>query len=238
MSLRVNFFKSKYFCAGVFIGINLFHLVVYLCKIVNHSNVSKVQWLQSRPVAVDDPHKTIISDELFDKVKVLCWIMISPSFHRSRGVHVKNSWGQQCNKLIFMSSKNDTDLGAIALPVQESKTHLWSKTKEAFKYINEHFVEDYDWFLKADDDTYMIMENLRHLLYQYKAQTSLYFGHRLMGNKSLDGYMQGGAYVLSKKAVKKFVQFSPNCRKKDGWAEDLFMGKEFRLMTSLCRLFN
>lgn len=216
----------KRFLLGLFIGIIVFQITLWMFRKISFSHRDRNEVEKSQSFKFNtELYETDLSDSLFDEVKVLCWIMISPKFHRSRGVHIKNTWGRRCNKILFMSSVVDPELDSIALPVKEKINRLWSKTREAFKYINEHHLNDADWFLKADDDTYIVMENLRHLLYQYRPQTSLYFGQRLTDNETLEGFMQGGAYILSRKAVQKFVKHFPNCRRKDAWAEDKYMGE-------------
>ena len=79
---------------------------------------------------------------------------------------------------------------------------MLSKIIFEFCYI---FRDQGDWFVKADDDTYMVVENLRYMLQPYNSSDPLYFGCKFKPYVS-QGYMSGGAgYVLSKEALKRFV---------------------------------
>lgn len=81
--------------------------------------------------------------------------MTSPKNRHTKAAAVVNTWGKRCNKVLLMSSRTDnqTDNMVVALPVDEGRDHLWNKTKEAFVYIHKHYLDEADWFLKADDDT-------------------------------------------------------------------------------------
>ena len=52
-----------------------------------------------------------------------------------QAVHIKNTWGAHCDKLIFMSSQEDPALGAVALNISEGRQNLWGKTKGGLKKI-------------------------------------------------------------------------------------------------------
>ena len=52
-----------------------------------------------------------------------------------------------------MSSESDPELPAIKLDVVEDRYNLWNKTKNAFTFIYDNHLQEYDWFVKADDDT-------------------------------------------------------------------------------------
>ncbi|XP_018014735.2 glycoprotein-N-acetylgalactosamine 3-beta-galactosyltransferase 1-like [Hyalella azteca] len=167
--------------------------------------------------------------KLASEVRVLCWVMTSPDNHEKKAKHVQATWAKRCDKTIFMSSQADADLNAVAVTDGEGRNRLWEKTKNSFKYLYENHLNDADWFLKADDDTYVVVENLRYFLSSYNSSVPLWFGRKF--RKFLkNGYMSGGAgYVLSKEAVKRLVEEGlPNpkkCRKDGNGAEDVEMGK-------------
>lgn len=68
---------------------------------------------------------------------------------------------------------------SIALAVTEGRHTLWGKAKKALHYIYQNHMDDADWFLKADDDTYVIVENLRELLAAHSSSEPIYFGSKL-----------------------------------------------------------
>ncbi|ROT63416.1 putative glycoprotein-N-acetylgalactosamine 3-beta-galactosyltransferase 1, partial [Penaeus vannamei] len=47
---------------------------------------------------------------------------------------------------------------------------------DAFRHAYLHYYNDYDWFVKADDDTYFIMENLRYWLHDKDPEVPYYYG--------------------------------------------------------------
>lgn len=96
------------------------------------------------------------------------------------------------------------------------------------------------------------MENVRYLLYQFNPHTSIYIGNKYALPRVVEvgkgesqqkfkihekcsfvriaqGYMAGGSYILSKKALEKFVtKIMKNdtiCRSDGGGSEDLEMGR-------------
>ncbi|KAM9340575.1 glycoprotein-N-acetylgalactosamine 3-beta-galactosyltransferase 1 [Symphorus nematophorus] len=139
------------------------------------------------------------------RTRILCWIMTGPKYMESRTKHIKNTWAKHCDRMLYMSSVK-SDFPTVELNVTEGRENLYWKTIRAFQYIHEHHLDEADWFLKADDDTFVVVENLRYILSKYDPEKPLYLGRRFYPFIK-QGYMSGGAgYVLSKEAVRRFVK--------------------------------
>ena len=112
--------------------------------------------------------------------RILCWIMTTPANIPKRAKSVKDTWGKRCDILLFFSSKEDPNFPAIGLKVEEGPAKLFDKTRASLEYIYNHHLNDADWFFKADDDTYAIIENLRSYLSKLNTSEPHYLGEFLL----------------------------------------------------------
>ncbi|XP_046874666.1 glycoprotein-N-acetylgalactosamine 3-beta-galactosyltransferase 1 isoform X1 [Hypomesus transpacificus] len=171
-----------------------------------------------------------VAVNLSKTTRLLCWIMTGPNNLESRTKHVRATWAKRCNKILYMSSV-ETDFPTVGLNVSEGREQLYWKTIRAFQYIHQHHFDEADWFLKADDDTYVVMENLRHTLSKYNPEEPVYLGRRFTPFIQ-QGYMSGGAgYVLSKEALRRFIDgFQRGKCSHSSTLEDVALGKCMEIM--------
>ncbi|KAJ8258172.1 hypothetical protein GJAV_G00193970 [Gymnothorax javanicus] len=147
-----------------------------------------------------------VADELYRKVRILCWVMTGPANLQKKARHVKSTWSRHCNLVVFMSSEEDRDFPTVGLGTGEGRDQLYWKTIRAFHYVLKNHGDEADWFLKADDDTFVVVDNLRWILANHTPEEPVYFGKRFKPYTK-QGYMSGGAgYVLSKEALRRFVE--------------------------------
>lgn len=151
--------------------------------------------------------------------------MTSPENLEKKAQHVRATWAKRCNVVVFVSSETNKDFPTIGVNTPEGREHLTAKTMAAFRYVYDHYFDQADWFMKTDDDTYVIIENLRYMLSAYNSSTPIFFGHQFKVIVK-QGYFSGGAgYVISKEALKRFANREKNLCTADGGAEDVEFGK-------------
>lgn len=97
--------------------------------------------------------------------KILCFVNTHEDNHDTKVKAIRETWGTKCDKLVFASSKTDESLDAVRIPnANYTYDDLWGKHRETLRHLHSTYKDEYDWFLKADDDTYVITENLRAFL--------------------------------------------------------------------------
>ena len=164
------------------------------------------------------------AEEEQKRIRILCWVMTSPKTLPIKGKPVKETWGKRCNIFLFMSSQAEPNFpDAIGLNVKEGRENLWSKTRAAWDYIYDHHFDDAEWFIKADDDTFVVIENLRHLVSKLNPEEPHYLGRHFK-----PFFNSGGAgYVFSREAVRMFKKAlgDNSVCKPEGSAEDVEVGK-------------
>ena len=140
-------------------------------------------------------------------------------------------------------------LPAVKLPVSsDSRGLLWGKTKAALRHLYHHHLHSSDWFLKTDDDTFVLVENLRALVASRNPAQPVYFGRRLKDmvrqpswkgdvgewNASHPEFPSGGAgYVFSRGALRRLALLGVSrgtglCTNSDIGDEDVEVGRCMR----------
>ena len=116
--------------------------------------------------------------------------------------------------------------------IGEQQMHICLRNSATYEVL-PIFRDQADWFMKADDDTYVIVENLRSMLESYNSSQPIYFGRKFKIQDVAQGFMSGGAgYVLSREALNRFVNIAladdaqQICKTKDHTGpEDVEIGK-------------
>ena len=110
-----------------------------------------------------------------DRPKILCLVLTQPKSHATRMQAVVDTWGRKCDILVGSSSEADPSLHTYRIDSEPGYWGIFDKLLQSLKFIltehnhnqtttSEEPSWDFDWILKADDDTYVIMENLHAFL--------------------------------------------------------------------------
>lgn len=141
------------------------------------------------------------------KIRILCFANTRPKSHSERVPHVLETWGKHCDKMLFASTSTNVNIGAIGFNLTDDHESMWGKVTQMLTFIHRNFINEYDWFMKADDDSFILAENMRFLLSAYSRDDPIYFGHKFNTTTHKRGYFSGGSgYVMSRKTLRIFVE--------------------------------
>jgi len=121
--------------------------------------------------------------------RILCLILTSPQYFLTRAKAVHETWGPRCDRHFFITeypqNNNKSEEFEIAkqIPIAPIKNitagywHLTQKSTLGFLFAYENYLNDFDWFVKADDDTYLFVEHLKAFLSEQNSSEPVTFGY-------------------------------------------------------------
>jgi glycoprotein-N-acetylgalactosamine 3-beta-galactosyltransferase len=102
---------------------------------------------------------------------------------------VNDTWASRCDRYFFITEHIRKSLTPEQLkfteqvPIAPIKNitpgyeHLTQKSTLAFLFAYENYFNDFDWFVKADDDTYLFVDNLKTFLSEQNPSEPVTFGY-------------------------------------------------------------
>lgn len=209
--------------------IKLLSLVIFATFISLYLNIYKTT-LKKRAIISNQ----IIGDNNYIP-KIYCMIIINKENVKEKGKLIYESWASLCDSYQFISlisddikTKNQSEIDLNGIKVvqppgldQDTYDSLTEKVFYAFKYVYEKY-NNYDWYLKVDEDTFIFVNNLRNFLKTKNPNDPVTFGYDYKVYVD-SGYHSGGAgYVLSKEALTRLgkklnedFSFCPNSGSED-----------------------
>jgi len=126
----------------------------------------------------------------------------------------------------------------ISLPDVDDSYPPLKKSLMMIKYIHDHHIDDYEWFMRADDDVYIRNDKLVRLLRSLNSSDDIYLGQARTGAKKErgmlnllpgDNYCMGGpGVVFSRSVLKKVSPHIKHCllqAPKSHMHEDIELGR-------------
>jgi len=136
-------------------------------------------WRSSRS-SIEKNFIPVQTNNASPEVRVCCLVHTTPNNFDNRGRAVNITWGSRCDGLFFITELSNDTKGLPIAPIANltpGYEHLTQKSTLAFQYAYEHHFNTFDWFLKTDDDTYIIMENLKSFLSKKNTSQPVTFGY-------------------------------------------------------------
>ena len=126
-----------------------------------------------------------------------------------------NTWAKDCDKYRFILKFNSSlatnesyefnDPFPILQPAYlevDQYDKLTDKVYRSFQAIYSKY-NDYDWYLKADDDTFVFVDNLKKFLKTKNSSKPVTYGYDFKTIVDRGYHSGGGGYVLSKEALNR-----------------------------------
>eukprot|EP00117_Sycon_ciliatum_P017073 scpid40344/ scgid16230/ Chondroitin sulfate synthase 1; Chondroitin glucuronyltransferase 1; Chondroitin synthase 1; Glucuronosyl-N-acetylgalactosaminyl-proteoglycan 4-beta-N-acetylgalactosaminyltransferase 1; N-acetylgalactosaminyl-proteoglycan 3-beta-glucuronosyltransferase 1; N-acetylgalactosaminyltransferase 1 len=166
-----------------------------------------------------------VTEELGLHKTLYVGVVTAKKYFRTRATAINNTWGRYVPKVNFFAPGADSPEGA-GLPIisMDGVDDSYPPQKKVFsmlKYMCDNLKDEFDWFLRADDDLFLRPEELMQFLHTLDPQKPIYMGQPGIGFKRdrdrlklKDGevYCMGGTGVFySRSALERIRPHLDTC---------------------------
>lgn len=140
-------------------------------------------------------------------------------------VYVSRTWAQTIPGHVefFSSEGSDTSI-PIPIVALRNVDDSYPPQKKSFmmlKYMHDHYLDKYEWFMRADDDVYIKSEKLESFLRSLNSSEAIFLGQTGMGARDELGKlalepgenfcMGGPGVIMSREVLKRMVPHIREC---------------------------
>lgn len=179
-----------------------------------------------KPGSPSEP-QTLREEYVFKK-GLLVGVLTQQEYLPTRAKALYETWGKEVDKLIlFVGEDCNISADLMHLPIIKLEgvpDHIYPPLKKAFavmKYMYSHHINEFNWFIRADDDMYVRTEKLTDLLNRMNPYERVYLGRAGAGRKEdlkrlellpHERYCMGGpGVILSNGAMRGVGPHLDNC---------------------------
>ncbi|VUZ50993.1 unnamed protein product [Hymenolepis diminuta] len=145
--------------------------------------------------------ETILVDQLAKAMPVMAFIFTSKDGLTNRVSQVKSTWAKRFNEVVFFSYETNLPFHIVSLTPAKG----WAYTRSAIAYIHENYGQNFAFFMKAQDNNYVIVENLRELLRTIDPEKPLLIGRQMKAKDGSTYMMEEAGYVISRAGLRKLA---------------------------------
>ncbi|XP_061821274.1 chondroitin sulfate glucuronyltransferase [Nerophis lumbriciformis] len=156
-----------------------------------------------------------IHTELGIRERLLVGVLTSRATLNTLAVAVNRTVAHHFQRTFFFTGLRSPKLPhGMAVVAHGDDRPVWLMY-ETVRHLHQHYSADYDWFLLAQDDTYMQAQRLSELVGHLSAGQDLYMGRaeEFIGGEEKARYCHGGyGYLLSRSLLARLQPHLDSCR--------------------------
>ena len=208
---------------------------------VNTDQLSKSNIIRTFNNQIDENLKRpkYLRQELHICQPLYIGVVTATEFLDTRARDVNNTWGKKAPKIEYFASEShgSHSLPVVSLPGVDDTYPPQKKVYRMLRYMHDHYINDYNWFMRADDDVYVRIPELLNFLSKLDPSEDLYIGSPGFGRDNdleriklypHERYCMGGPGVIfSRGLLIKLVPHLEDCLENVvvSWNEDLEVGR-------------